>query len=63
MTGRFDPRPNEPYGVCGTCAKPMNDEASARAHMSETFNFAAASSHRISVTNPTRPQLIGSEVG
>lgn len=62
MSGRFDPRPGEPYGSCATCGEPMSGQGAARAHMSETFDRGAGKSHGISVTNPNRADRIRAHV-
>lgn len=63
MSSRFDPKPGEPYGECPTCEISFPDQASARAHMSETFEEGEGKSHSVRITNPARPDRIRREVG
>lgn len=62
MSTRFDPAPGEPYGHCRNCEAQLQQESDAREHMSQTMQ-GRGPSHRIHVTNPTRPQRIRSSLG
>jgi hypothetical protein len=64
-TSRFDPTPDEPYGKCMDCGAALTTEADSRAHMSSTFKQStsqSSSSHRVRITNPSRPERIRREM-
>ena len=54
---RYDPRPNEPYGVCLTCDMTLDDGLAADKHMSDTTPVGGRS-HSTRTTNPTRKQRV-----
>lgn len=60
-TSSFDPVPDQDYGCCITCGKPIPTQVDATAHMSTTVD-AGGSSHRIALQNPPRERRIRSHV-
>lgn len=61
-TGRFDPAPDKPYGVCETCGIELAAYADMRAHLSETHAAHGKRSHRVKLTNLSRGERIDQAV-
>lgn len=61
MSNRFDPEEGKPYAMCLNCDEVMQTNADNKAHFDETW--VDGRSHTVSLTNPTRPERIKSEVG
>jgi len=68
MSGRFDPKPGEPYARCNDCDFIAVTKQEISAHSSETMKptgetiGVTAEGHGYRVTNPTREEAISREV-
>lgn len=59
MSSRFDPLPNEPYGVCTDCGIELRTKDRADEHMSNSSaHIIGSKSHTVRVTNPDRAARI-----
>lgn len=54
---RFDPEEGVPYGKCEICAEELADRAAVNAHLAAS-RTEGGSSHRVRLTNLTRPERI-----
>lgn len=65
-TSKFNPMPDDAYGVCRTCDIDLATEQVANIHMNATMAEAMAKgengSHAVRVLNPSRESRIESEV-
>lgn len=63
MSSRFDPLPNEPYGVCTDCDIELETKDRADEHMSNSSaHIIGSKSHTMRVTNPDRAARILNQI-
>lgn len=68
LNDRNDPQPGLAYAVCETCQVDLDDQPSAREHMSATVAPVSgepgvtARGHRIRIINPTRSERVQRQV-
>lgn len=63
QTSEFDQIPDEPYASCTTCSGTFDTKDDSQAHMLSTAKDSGGRSHRVRISNPSRPERIERRVG
>lgn len=59
MSSRFDPTPDQPYGICADCDIELETKDRAQKHMSNSSaHIIGSKSHTVRLTNPDRAARI-----